>query len=77
MLSQYLRETPDFVKGIVEWGRGDADDVGFAKITFHVGGLELAEQFFWMLVCQNRQLATALIRIVWRDDGKFFRSNFR
>jgi len=41
MLSQDPRKTPDFVKGIVEGGRGNADDVGFAKIALHTGGFEL------------------------------------
>jgi hypothetical protein len=41
MPSQNPRKAPDFVKGIVEWGRSDADDVGFAKIAFYSGGFEL------------------------------------
>jgi hypothetical protein len=41
MLGQNFGEAPDFVKGIVEWGRGDADDVGFAKIAFYTCGFEL------------------------------------
>ena len=41
MLSQNPRKTPDFVKGIVEWGGRHADDVGFAKIAFYSGGFEL------------------------------------
>jgi len=40
MVSQKSGKTPDFVKGIVERGRGDADDVGFAKIAFHTGAFE-------------------------------------
>jgi hypothetical protein len=41
MLSQNPRKTPDFVKSVVERGRGNADDVGFAKIAFYAGGFEL------------------------------------
>ena len=41
MLGQNFGEAPDFVKGIVEGGRCDADDIGFAKIAFHTGGFEL------------------------------------
>ena len=77
MLSQRPGKTPDFVKGVVERGGGDSDDVGFAKIAFHIGRLEFAEEFFWVFMCQDRQLATARVGITRCDNSKFFRSNFR
>ena len=74
MLGQDPRKTPDFVKGVVEWGRGDANDVRFAKIAFNPGGLQFAEQFFRMLVRQDRQLTAALICFAGRDDGEVVRT---
>jgi hypothetical protein len=50
MLSQNTRKTPHFVKGIVEWSGGDADDVGFPKIAFHSGGDQLIVQLLRMIV---------------------------
>ncbi len=42
MLSQNLREEPNFVKGVVERGGRDADHVRFAEVTFHAGVFEFA-----------------------------------
>ncbi len=50
MLSENLRETPDFVERIVKGSRGDADDVRFAEIAFDAYRLEFGEQFFRMFV---------------------------
>jgi len=36
-----LRKAPDFVKGVVQRRRRDADHVRLAKIAFHAGGDEL------------------------------------
>ena len=38
--SKYLREPPDFVKGVVQRRRRDANHVRLAKIAFHPGGDE-------------------------------------
>ena len=73
MLGQDFRETPNFVKGVIERRGGGPDDVRFAEIAFHAGGLEFLEEFFWMFVRQDRQLAPARIRSVRRDDREFFR----
>ncbi len=54
MLDENLREPPDFVKGVVERGGGDADDVRFPEIAFHSGGDEFFVQLLRMLVRQNR-----------------------
>ncbi len=67
MLRKNLRKTPDLVKGIAKRRRRDADDVRFAKIAFHAGGLEFLEQFFWMFVREDRQLAPARVRVTQRD----------
>jgi len=60
MRTENLRKAPDFVKRIVKRRRGDADDVRFAEIAFYAGGLEFLEQFFWMFLREDRQLAPAL-----------------
>jgi hypothetical protein len=39
MLGQNPRETPDFVEGIVERSRGNADDVWLREIAFCALGL--------------------------------------
>ena len=44
--SEDLCEPPDFVKGIVQRRRGDANDVWFAKIAFHAGRFQFLEEFF-------------------------------
>ena len=63
MRIENLSKAPDFVKSIVK-GRGrNADDVRFAEIAFYAGGLEFLEQFFWMLLRQDRQLAPARVRV--------------
>ena len=67
MRTENLRKAPDFVKRIVKRSRRDADDVRFAKIAFHAGGLEFLEQFFWMFVREDRQLAPARVRVTRRD----------
>jgi len=38
MLGQNIGEAPDFVEGVIERCRRDADDVRFAKIAFHISG---------------------------------------
>ena len=38
MLGQNIGEAPDFVEGVIERCRRDADDVRFAKIPFHITG---------------------------------------
>src|SRR6266566_3979742 len=53
---QNLGEPPDFGEGVIERRRRGADDVRFAEIAFHAGSLQLSEQFFRMLVRQDRQL---------------------
>ena len=50
VLGQNLRESPDFVKGIIERCRGGADHVWFAEIAFYTRGLEFIEQFLRVLV---------------------------
>jgi len=67
MRTENLRKAPDFVKRIVKRSRRDADDVRFAEIAFHAGGLEFLEEFFWMFLRQDRQLAPARIRATRRD----------
>jgi len=67
MRTENLRKAPDFVKRIVKRSRRDADDVRFAKIAFYAGGLEFLEEFFWMFMRQDRQLAPARIRVARRD----------
>ena len=54
MFGENSREAPDFVERIVERRRRDADDIRFAEIAFHAGGLEFLEEFFWMFVRQDR-----------------------
>jgi len=63
MRTENLRKTPNLVKRIVKGGRRDPNDVRFAEIAFHAGGLEFLEQFFWMFVRQDRQLAPARVRV--------------
>ena len=53
MLDENLREPPDLVKRVVEWGGGHADDVGFAEIALHSSGDEFLVQLLRMLVRQN------------------------
>jgi hypothetical protein len=36
--SKYSGEAPDFVKGVVEGRRRDANNVRLAKIAFHIRG---------------------------------------
>jgi hypothetical protein len=36
MSGQNIGEAPDFVEGVIERCRRDADDVRFAKIAFHI-----------------------------------------
>ena len=67
MLRKNLRKTPDLVKGIAKRRRRVADDVRFAEIAFHAGGLEFLEQFFWIFLRQDRQLAPARVRVTRRD----------
>jgi hypothetical protein len=67
MRTENLRKTPNLVKRIVKGSRRDADDVRFAEIAFHAGGLEFLEQFFWMFVRQDRQLASARVRVSRRN----------
>ena len=38
VLAENLSKAPDFVKGVAEWRRRDADHVGLAKIAFHTTG---------------------------------------
>jgi hypothetical protein len=45
---QNLRKSPNLVKRVVKWSRRDTNDVRFAEIAFHVGGVEFLEQSFWM-----------------------------
>ena len=52
--SKYSGEAPDFVKRVVERGRGDPDDVWFPEVAFHVRGDKLVVQLLRMLVCQDR-----------------------
>ena len=66
MRTQNLRETPNLMKRVVKRSRRDADDVRFAEIAFYAGGLEFLEQFFWMFVRQDRQLAPARVRVARR-----------
>ena len=66
MRTENLRKTPNLVKRVVKGSRRDADDVRFAEIAFHAGGLEFLEQFFWMFVRQDRQLAPARVRVARR-----------
>ena len=54
MLRKNLRKAPNFVERVVERRRRDADDIRFAEIAFHAGGLEFLEEFFWMFVRQDR-----------------------
>jgi hypothetical protein len=63
MRAENLRKTPDFVERVVERRRRDADDIRFAEIAFHVGGLEFLEEFFWMFVRQDRQLAVVRAKL--------------
>ena len=67
MRTENLRKAPDFVKRVVKRRRRDADDVRFAKIAFYAGGLEFLEQFFWMFVREDQQLAPARVRVPRRD----------
>src|ERR1700731_859796 len=70
MFSQNVREAPDFVEGIIKWrGRG-ADDVWFAEIAFHAGGFEFFEKLLRMLLHLDRELATPLTRLAWRDHSE-------
>ena len=54
MLGQDFRETPNFVKDVIERRWGGPDDVRFAKIALHIRGLEFLEKFSEMFVCQDR-----------------------
>src|SRR2546423_2899575 len=76
MLHQNSRKAPSLLKRVIKRSRGDADDVRFAKIAFYAGGLEFLEQFFWMFVREDRQLAPARVRVLRRDDRVTFRSSF-
>src|SRR6266496_2070327 len=77
VLGQNPREAPDLVKRVVERGRGDANDIWFPEVAFHVRGDKLVVQLLRMFVCQDRQLTTARIWILRGDDTKFCRSNLR
>lgn len=68
MLGENLGDPPDFVECVVEWRRRGADHVRFAKITFHAGCFEFAEQFLGMLVHKDRQLTAVLVRLAWSND---------
>ena len=61
--SENLREPPDFVKGVIEWRRRDADHVGLAKIALHTTGDKFFVYLLWMFVRLNRQLRAARIRV--------------
>ena len=54
MFSQNFCEAPDLVKAVIERRWGGPDDVRFAKIALHTGGLEFLEKFSRMFVCQDR-----------------------
>src|ERR1041385_4255929 len=60
MLSQNLREPPDVMERIIKRRRRGPDDVWFAEIAFHAGGLKFRERFLWMFVCEDRQLTTQI-----------------
>ena len=67
MRTQNLNKTPNLVKRVVERSGSDADDVRFAEIAFHAGGLEFLEQFFWVFMREDRQLAPARVRVRRRN----------
>ena len=73
MFRENLNKSPNFVKRIIKRSRRDADDVRFAEIAFHAGGLEFLEQFFWMFARQDRQLAPARVRLARCRGSEFFR----
>jgi hypothetical protein len=66
-----LCEPPDFVKGVVQRRRRDADHVRLAKIAFHTGGDKFFVQLLWMLVRLDRQLRAARTRVRRRDEREF------
>src|SRR5437773_6734948 len=70
---EYLSEAPDFVKRVVEWSGGDADDVRFAEVAFHSGGDQLVVQLLGMFVRQDGQLTTAIVGRFGSNHCKSFR----
>src|SRR6266566_8072107 len=77
MLGQDFGKAPDFVERVVKRRGRNADDVRFAEIAFHAGGLEFIEQFFWMLLRQDRQLAAARVCFARRNHRKAVRGASR
>ena len=65
--TENVRKTPHLVKRVIQCSRRDADDIRFAEIAFHAGGLEYLEQFFWIFTRQDRQLAPARVRVSGRN----------
>jgi len=66
-----LREPPDFVKGVVERRRCDADHVRLAKIAFHTGSDKFFVHLLRMLVRLDRQLRAARTRVRRSDEREF------
>jgi hypothetical protein len=50
MLGENLREPPDLVKVVVEWGGGHPDNVWFPEIAFYSSADKFVMQPLWMLV---------------------------
>ena len=51
MLKEDFRETPRFVKGVVERRRRDANDIRLTKIAFHTRDNDFLVQLLRVLVC--------------------------
>ena len=63
MLAQNAGESPDLVEGVVKGRWGDPNDVRFAEIAFHARRLQFGEELLRMLVHEDRELASALVRL--------------
>jgi hypothetical protein len=50
MLRKNSGEAPDFMKGIVERSRRNADDIRLAEIAFHIRSEQLLVQMLWVFV---------------------------
>ena len=74
MRGKNLRETPDFVKGVVERRRRGADHVRLAEIALHAGCLEFFEQFLGMFMDKDGELTAALLRLARRDNSETLRT---
>src|SRR5205809_6618751 len=70
MFGQNFGEAPHFVKGVIERRGRSTDYVWLAKIAFHTGRLQFAEQFFRMLARQDRQLTAPRCCISRRNYGQ-------